>query len=101
MSPDSLAVEVVALVATVAAAVMLGIVWGAGRSRSRILIRSAAVATCLATAAATGGIWVNRQVDTYPTWGACSARRRPPRPRPPPAAPVASSASPWPAGPAG
>jgi S-formylglutathione hydrolase FrmB len=69
MAPDSLAAELVALAATVAAAVALGLVWGAVRGRSRIVLRAAAVTACLATAAATGLIWVNRQVDTYPTWG--------------------------------
>jgi enterochelin esterase-like enzyme len=68
MSPDSLAAEWVALAATVVAAVVLGVVWGNNRRWKRILARSAAVAACLATASTTGLIWVNRQVDTYPTW---------------------------------
>ena len=68
MAPDSLAFELLALAATVAAAVGIGLVWGRTRGWWRILIRSAAVGACLATAAATGAIWANRQVDTYPTW---------------------------------
>jgi enterochelin esterase-like enzyme len=68
MAPDSLAAELVALAATVAAAVALGLAWGAARTRPRILLRTAGVVLCLATAAATGLIWVNRQVDSYPTW---------------------------------
>lgn len=68
MSPDSLPTELLALAATVGAAVVLGVFWGAGRGWPRVLVRSVAVGACLATASATGLIWVNRQVDTYPTW---------------------------------
>jgi len=68
MSPDSLAVEVLALAATLTAAVALAVGWGAIRGRLGILFRCAAVATCLATTAATGLIWANRQIDAYPTW---------------------------------
>ena len=68
MSPDSLAVELLALAATVGAAVALSLIWGATHGWRRALLRTVAVGACLATAAATGLVWVNRQVDTYPTW---------------------------------
>ncbi|GAA0569694.1 alpha/beta hydrolase-fold protein [Paractinoplanes ferrugineus] len=68
MQPDSLGTELAALAATVIAAVVLGAVWGAARGRARFLIRPVAVAACLATAAASGLVWANMQVDAYPTW---------------------------------
>lgn len=63
MSPDSLGPELLALAAAVAAAVMVGPLWRRG-----VAVRAAALTTCLVTAAATALLWVNRQVDTYPTW---------------------------------
>ncbi|BCJ47784.1 esterase [Actinoplanes ianthinogenes] len=68
MSPDSLGTELLALAATVLAAALLSPLWTAARGRSRYAIRTAAVTACLLTATATGLAWVNRQVDTYPTW---------------------------------
>ena len=68
MPPDSLAVELVALAATVAAAVVLNVLWSTTPGRRRVLVRSLAVFTCLVTASTTGLIWANRQIDTYPTW---------------------------------
>jgi enterochelin esterase-like enzyme len=68
MSPDSLAVELLALTAAVGAAVVLSIFWGAGRGWRRALVRTLAVGVCLLTASATGLVWVNRQIDSYPTW---------------------------------
>ncbi|HEU4347679.1 MAG TPA: alpha/beta hydrolase-fold protein [Actinoplanes sp.] len=67
MSPDSLAVELLAAAAAVAAAIVLATVGGATTIR-RVVLRSAALLACLATAAAAGLLWVNRQVDAYPTW---------------------------------
>ncbi|BAL87918.1 putative esterase [Actinoplanes missouriensis 431] len=52
----------------VAAAVALGWAWDRGNCRSRLLYRPALLALCLISAAATGLVWLNRQVDTYPTW---------------------------------
>jgi enterochelin esterase-like enzyme len=72
MSPDSLALELLALAATVGAAIVLSVVWGANRGWQPILVRTVAVSACLATASATGLVWVNRQVDTYPTWSSLS-----------------------------
>jgi enterochelin esterase-like enzyme len=66
--PDSLAVELLALAATVGAAVAISLLWGTTRGWRRIVVRTLAGGACLATAAATGLVWVNRQVDTYPTW---------------------------------
>ena len=63
MAPDSLAVELLALAATVVAAVLLGVLWGVGR-----VLRVAMAVLCLVTASATGLLWMNRQVDAYPSW---------------------------------
>ena len=68
MSPDSLATELVAGLAAVLSAVALGLLWNRLRGWRRILLRTAAVAACLVTAAATGAVWVNRQVDFRPSW---------------------------------
>jgi enterochelin esterase-like enzyme len=68
VSPDSLAAELLALTATVAATVVLALCWGRTHGFRRVLVRSAAVLFCLTTTAATGLIWANRQVDTYTTW---------------------------------
>lgn len=69
MSPDSRALELLAAAAMVGAALLLALTWDAP-GRRRIPVRAAAVALCLATAAATAGIWVNRQVETYTSWSA-------------------------------
>lgn len=68
MSPDSLATQLLALAATVAAAVGLSVGWGAIRH----WLRPLAVTGCLLTLTATTLIWVNRQVDSYPTWASLS-----------------------------
>jgi hypothetical protein len=68
MSPDSLGLELVALTATVLAAIALAVLWGVVRGRPALLIRCVAVAACLVTTSATGLIWANREVDSYPTW---------------------------------
>ncbi|MCU7729063.1 esterase family protein [Actinoplanes sp. KI2] len=64
MSPDSLAVELIALVATVVAAVALSVFWSAMRH----WLRAVVIAACLLAVTATTLVWVNRQVDSYPTW---------------------------------
>jgi enterochelin esterase-like enzyme len=69
MAPDSIAVELLALAAAVVTAVALAIAWAAGVGWRRLLVRSVAVAACLLSVSATGLLWVNRQVDAYPTWG--------------------------------
>ncbi|GIE76492.1 hypothetical protein Aph02nite_24420 [Actinoplanes philippinensis] len=69
MSPDSLGPELLALAATVLAAVLVSPLWNrAARPGRRLAVRTAAVAACLITAAATALLWVNRQVEAYPTW---------------------------------
>ncbi|MFG1604934.1 alpha/beta hydrolase [Actinoplanes sp. NPDC049265] len=61
MPPDSLALEIVVAAVAVTAPV------GAGLVRTR-LVRALALALCLLSAAATALVWLNRQVDAYPTW---------------------------------
>jgi enterochelin esterase-like enzyme len=64
VSPDSLAVELIALAGTVVAAVALSVLWTA----TRHWLRAVAIAACLLAVTATALVWVNRQVDSYPTW---------------------------------
>ncbi|MEV4701848.1 alpha/beta hydrolase-fold protein [Actinoplanes sp. NPDC049316] len=68
MSPDSFTTELLALALAVVSAAGLGLLWGAGRGHARMAVRAAAVLACLLTASATAAVWVNRQVDAYPTW---------------------------------
>jgi enterochelin esterase-like enzyme len=64
MAPDSLALEVLAVIAAVLATAGLALIW----NRGRILLRGGALLACPVTMAVAGLVWVNRQVDTYPTW---------------------------------
>jgi enterochelin esterase-like enzyme len=68
MAPDSLALEIAAGVLTLLTAAGLGVLWSFSTGRLRWVNRAAAIVACLAATAATGLIWVNRQVDAYPTW---------------------------------
>lgn len=68
MSLDSTATEVTAVAVAIAAVVALSVVWGLGQGWRRLLLRVAAAALCLLSAASAGLLWVNRQVDVYPTW---------------------------------
>ncbi|MFI6076265.1 alpha/beta hydrolase [Actinoplanes sp. NPDC051343] len=68
MAPDSLALEIVAGVLTLLTAAGLGVLWSYSNGRLRWLNRSMAVVACVAATAATGLVWVNRQIDEYPTW---------------------------------
>jgi enterochelin esterase-like enzyme len=68
MTPDSLALEILAAAATLLTAVGLGVVWSASNGRLRWLNRTMTVLACLAATAATALVWVNRQIDEYPTW---------------------------------
>jgi enterochelin esterase-like enzyme len=68
MAPDSLALEIVAAAATLLTAVGLGVLWSYSNGRLRWLGRSMAILACVAATAATGLVWVNRQIDEYPTW---------------------------------
>jgi enterochelin esterase-like enzyme len=73
LPPDSLALEIVAGVAAVAAPV------GAGFVRTRPL-RALALVVALLAAATTALVWLNRQVDAFPTWSTLtgSAAEAPP-----------------------
>jgi len=68
MSPDSQAMQFVAIGAAVLAAAALGLTWSLTRRWWRVPIRSFCAVLCVATAAGAGLIWVNRQIDFYPTW---------------------------------
>ncbi|AEV84204.1 esterase [Actinoplanes sp. SE50] len=69
MAPDSLGAELVALAAAVLTAVLLSPLWNVAGGRWRLPVRGAALTACLLTATAAGLIWVNHEVDVYPTWG--------------------------------
>jgi enterochelin esterase-like enzyme len=64
VSPDSLAIELIALALTVGAAVALSVFWSAIRH----WLRGVVIVACLLTVTASTLVWVNRQVDSYPTW---------------------------------
>jgi enterochelin esterase-like enzyme len=68
MAPDSLALELLAAFATLLTAAGLGVVWSLTNGRLRWLNRGMTVLACLAATAATALVWVNRQIDVYPTW---------------------------------
>jgi enterochelin esterase-like enzyme len=68
MAPDSLAVELVAVGAAIAAAVCLAFLWNIARGWRGALVRGATIVTCLVSTAAVGLVWVNRQIDTYTSW---------------------------------
>jgi len=68
MSPDSQAIQLVAIGAAVLAAVALGVTWTLTRGWWRALVRTGCAVLCVATAATAGLVWVNRQIDFYPTW---------------------------------
>ncbi len=75
MSPDSPTVELLAVVAAVLAAAVLGFTWNVAGGWRRALLRSAAITACLATMAVAGLTWVNRQIDLYPTWASIFGSR--------------------------
>jgi enterochelin esterase-like enzyme len=68
MAPDSIAVELIAAGLAVLAAVALALTWERGRGWRRWALRIMIAMLCLLTAASTVGAWVNRQVETYPSW---------------------------------
>ncbi|MFB9238625.1 alpha/beta hydrolase [Plantactinospora siamensis] len=68
MAPDSAGAELVAAGLAVAAVVALALTWDTGRGWRRAALRSVALLLCLATTSATALLWLNRQVETYPTW---------------------------------
>ncbi|MFB9237648.1 alpha/beta hydrolase [Plantactinospora siamensis] len=69
MSPDSQAVELIAIVVAVLAPVVLGLGWSRVTRRWwRVPARAGGAVLCLLTAVAAGGFAVNRQVEAYTTW---------------------------------
>lgn len=68
MSPDGWGTELVALGATVLASLGLAVGWDRVNGWLRIPLRAAAGVICVLTALATGLVWVNRQIETYPSW---------------------------------
>lgn len=65
MAPDSLALELLALVVTVAAAVVAGFF-------GKAAIRVVALVLSVSGVVVTSLVWVNRQIDEYPTWASLS-----------------------------
>jgi enterochelin esterase-like enzyme len=47
---------------------VLGLIWNTARGWRRHLLRAGLIIACVVTTTAAGLIWVNRQIDTYPTW---------------------------------
>lgn len=68
MSIDSLAVQLTAVAVAVLAVVTLSLLWGRGQGWPRALLRTATVVFCLLSSTSAGLLWVNQQVDAYPTW---------------------------------
>jgi S-formylglutathione hydrolase FrmB len=68
MAPDSFTLEILAAAATLLSAVGLGLAWSFSNGRLRWVNRGMILLACVATTAATSLIWVNRQIDEYPTW---------------------------------
>ncbi|GAA0587268.1 hypothetical protein GCM10010172_85470 [Paractinoplanes ferrugineus] len=68
MAPDSLGAELVALAAAVVAAIAVGLLWNRLRGWRGGLLRSVTVLACVVTSVAVAAVWVNRQVDFWPTW---------------------------------
>jgi poly(3-hydroxybutyrate) depolymerase len=108
MGPDSLGAELTAAAVAVVAAILVGLLWDATGDRRRIPLRIAALTLSVLAVAATAGIWVNRQTETYPTWsslGAGPVEQDGPQepgaePPPEPPAPVAPTGPPPPVSPA-
>ncbi len=80
MAPNSAGAQVAAIVLAVLIAVDTALVWHRVRNWWGWLVRATAVFLCAATAAATAGIWVNRQLNLFTTWSEVAGHR--------PAAPV-------------
>jgi enterochelin esterase-like enzyme len=68
MAPDSLAVELIAVILTVVAAGTTALIWDRGRGPRRGAVRAASAVLCVLTTAASAFVWVNRQVETYTSW---------------------------------
>ncbi|MFU8853542.1 alpha/beta hydrolase [Micromonospora sp. SL1-18] len=70
MAPDSLTAALTATIAAVLAAVLLSATWDRATGPRRAALRATTAACCLTTALTATGLWINRQVDTFPTWSA-------------------------------
>src|SRR5947209_19309816 len=85
MSPNSVGAQVAAIVLAVLIAVDTALVWHRVRDWWGWAVRAIAVLLCGATALATAGIWVNRQMNLFTTWSEVAGHR--------PAAPVTGQTS--------
>jgi len=74
MAPDSLTTAITVTIAAVLAAVLLSATWDRGAGPRRAALRAATAACCLTTALAATAIWINHQVDTYPSWSALTGQ---------------------------
>ncbi|MEV8509758.1 alpha/beta hydrolase-fold protein [Actinoplanes sp. NPDC051475] len=68
MAPDSLAVELIAVILAVLAVVTTALTWDLGRGPRQAAVRAASAVLCVLTTAATALVWVDRQVETYTSW---------------------------------
>lgn len=83
MAPNSLAVELTALVVAVGAAIATGPIWDRRTGHRRFAYRGMILVLCVAAAAVTGLVWLNRQVDAYPTWASLAGSGSAAAPEPP------------------
>ena len=74
MSPNSLATQWVSVALAVIAAAGLAALWNRGRGWWRWPLRAATALACVTTLALVAGIWVNRQMNLFPTWSEVSGR---------------------------
>jgi S-formylglutathione hydrolase FrmB len=77
VAPNSLAAELTALGVALTAAIALGALWDRSARPYRFVLRGLVLLLCVAGAAATGLVWLNRQVDAYPTWASLAESGRP------------------------
>ncbi|MEU8263929.1 alpha/beta fold hydrolase [Micromonospora sp. NPDC048999] len=75
MAPDSLATALSATTAAALAAVLLCATWDRATGLRRAALRAATTVCCLTTALAATGLWINHQIDTFPTWSALAGQK--------------------------
>ncbi len=68
MAPDSLSIELVAIAASVIAAVVLGVFFNRSHGWRQILLRTVTVLACVLSSTTVAAVWVNQQVDFLPKW---------------------------------
>ncbi len=68
MAPDSLATELVAIAASVIAAVALGVFFNRSHGWRRIVLRMVTVVACVLSSTTVAAVWVNRQGNFLPNW---------------------------------